>query len=457
MTAASIHLPAGDLTGNRIRLLTLIRVRWIAIGGQVGALLVARAILGVDIDTGLSSILIGISVLLNLTLSLVAPANTRLDRRQVMLLLCFDIAQIMGLIALNGGLENPFAFLVLAPVTIAATVLPLRPALVVAAAAALMTTLAYNFNLPIRLLDGTELEAAPILVSGSFVAILIGIGFLTLYARWVSLEIHLMSEALLATQMALSRAQKLTDLGGVVAATAHELGTPLATIKLASSEMLSELADRPDLAEDARLIRDQADRCRDILRAMGRAGKRDSYTSRAPLTEVVRESAEPHMARGKTVEIRVSDGLDAADQPVILRRPELIHGLRNLIQNAVDFASASVRVEIGWEGAAVRLRIGDDGPGYPPHLIQRLGDPFLPRRDRPAAERPEYEGMGLGLFIAKTLLERTGAEVMFMNDPASPAQGQGGALVSVTWSADSNLLSAAEPMPLPETDPKITA
>jgi two-component system sensor histidine kinase RegB len=456
MTPTSTYLPAGDLIGNRIRLVTLIRVRWIAIGGQVAALLVAGAALGIDIDWGLCSMLIALPVLLNLTLILIAPANTRLSARQVRLLLCFDIAQIMGLIALTGGLDNPFAFLVLAPVTIAATVLPLRPTLEVAAVAAGVTTLAWLFHLPIRMLDGSVVASAPLLTTGFFVAILTGIGFLTLYARWVSLEIHVMSEALLATQMALARAQKLTDLGGVVAAAAHELGTPLATIKLASSEMMMDLKDRPELAEDARLIRDQADRCRDILRAMGQAGKRDSYISRAPLAEVLREAAEPHMTRGKTVDILLAEGLDPAEQPMILRRPELIHGLRNLIQNAVDFATASVRVEAGWDGAAVRLRIADDGPGYPPHLIQRLGDPFLPRRDRQTGTRPEYEGMGLGLFIAKTLLERTGAEIVFMNDPEGPEAGQGGALVTVDWPAQSGLVLTDAAPALPDVDVRIT-
>src|SRR5690606_20458669 len=143
---------------------------------------------------------------------------------------------------------------------------------------------------------------------GCGAAIVVGIVFLGLYARRVARESRALSDALLATQMALAREQKLTDLGGVVAAAAHELGTPLATIKLVSKELLDELEDRPDLLEDVTLIREQADRCRDILRGMGRAGKDDLQLRQAPLEQVLREAAEPHANRGKTLHFQLASG-----------------------------------------------------------------------------------------------------------------------------------------------------
>lgn len=201
---------------------------------------------------------------------------------------------------------------------------------------------------------------------GFWLSIVIGILFLGLYSRRVATEMRSMSQALLATQMALAREQKLTDLGGVVAAAAHELGTPLATIKLVSAELMTELADRPDLMEDAQLIREQADRCRDILRDMGRAGKDDLHLRQAPLSVALREAAEPHMARGKRVEFIFAPAEGAPDrQPTILRRPEIIHGLRNLVQNAVDFARSTVWIEGEWTDQTVTVRIIDDGEGFP--------------------------------------------------------------------------------------------
>lgn len=263
-----------------------------------------------------------------------------------------------------------------------------------------------------------------------------------------------MSDALSATQMALSREQKLTDLGGVVAAAAHELGTPLATIKLASGELFEELGDRPELQEDAALIREQADRCRDILRDMGRAGKDDLHLRQAPLRAVLEEAAEPHMDRGKEIEFELM-GPEMA-QPSILRKPEIIHGVRNLVQNAVDFAQYQIWVEASWTDDSIALRIMDDGSGFPPHLIGRIGDPFMKRRKLSSDKnrRPGYEGMGLGLFIAKTLLERSGAELSFANgrEAGTVDSDTGiGAVVEVKWKrSDIDAVSGSAPVPFGE-------
>ena len=221
-----------------------------------------------------------------------------------------------------------------------------------------------------------------------------------------------------------------------LAAAAHELGTPLATIKLVSGELLEELEDRPELIEDVTLIRDQSDRCRDILRSMGRAGKSDQHLRSAPLETVVREAAEPHLDRGATVifEVGPAEGTEGA-QPGILRQPEIIHGLRNLIQNAVDFAYCSVEIEVEWSDDEITVRIEDDGAGFPPSIIGRIGDPFVRRRrsEDDQTKRPGYEGMGLGLFIAKTLLERSGARLEFANASADTTDTEGGAIVRVRW------------------------
>lgn len=425
---------------NWVRLRTLILVRWIAVAGQISALVVANFVLGIDAHLGYCSLLIAASAALNIGLGFAYPANKRMSALQATLMLLFDIGQLAGLLALTGGLDNPFSMLMLAPVTIAATVLPLRHLLLVAGVALILTSLVAVCHIQLSFVTGEVIEVSRFMTFGFFVAIVICTLFFSAYARSVSTEVHSMSEALQAMQMALAREQKLTDLAGVVAAAAHELGTPLATIKLTSKEMLSDLKDRPDLAEDARLIVAQADRCRDILRSMGRAGKRDSYIARAGLSEVLREAAEPHLDRGKEVIFNPDPALDTG--PVVERRPEVIRGLRNLIQNAVDFAESRVWVEFVLGGDTLEVQVLDDGPGFPPAQISRLGDPFLPRRDRPETPaRPEYEGMGLGLFIAKSLLERTGAELEFVNHRRSNHGGQG-AMVRVVWPADKMILTS---------------
>ncbi len=449
-------IPALTTEGHRsnwVRLRTLIVLRWIAIAGQLAAITVAQRFFDLSLELGLCYVAISAAIIANLLAIFVYPENKRLSEGEVFLMLLFDIAQLAFLLYLTGGLNNPFALLILAPVTISATALQLRSTIVLGAVAIIMISLVAVFHIPLRTEQGFIMRMPDVFVFGSWAAITIGIIFEAVYARRVTSEIHSMSEALSATQMALAREQKLTDLGGVVAAAAHELGTPLATIKLVSAELMEELSDRPELFEDAELIRDQADRCRDILRSMGRTGKDDLHLRRAPLGAVIREAAEPHADRGKNVLIDLALGHeDGTRQPTIERRPEIIHGLRNLVQNAVDFAESSVWVDAMWTESTIEIRIIDDGRGFPPHLLGRIGDPFVRNRRLfdDSARRPEYEGMGLGLFIAKTLLERSGAELTFSNgsDPVLPRGGRGtrsGAIVEVVWPRASVS---------PETDPE---
>lgn len=448
MSEPDHHLPedhmspfGGNLRSNWVRLRTLIILRWIAIGGQLAAIIVARQLFGLTLDAGLCILVIGILAITNIVAMFIYPENRRLSEREMVALQLFDILQLGSLLALTGGLDNPFALLILAPVTISATALQTRSTLIVGAAAVALISLVALFHRPLRLADGTLIEMPEIFVAGQFVAIVIGIFFIAGYARQVTREINAMTDALAATQMALAREQKLTDLGGVVAAAAHEMGTPLATITLVSTELADEL-EESDLKEDARLIRQQADRCRDILRSMGQAGKDDRLTRVAPLGALLEEAANPHADRGKAIIYDIHAFPEAPrQQPMLLRRPEIVHGLRNFIQNAVDFSRSTVWIDARWTDDTLIMHISDDGPGYPAGVLPRLGDPFIRlRRDAPKRPaRPGYEGMGLGLFIAKTLLERTGAEITFANGagragsgaPTTP--GRCGAVVEIVW------------------------
>ena len=441
MFAPIAPMPNGGRT-DWVRLRTLTQLRWMAIGGQLAAVLMASYWYNMLLPMGPCLVVIAISVVANLISVFVFPENKRLSERQALWMLMFDMGQLSTLVFLTGGLTNPFALLILAPVTISASALSLRTTVWLGISAIGMITLNAVVSLPLLQSDGSVVVVPGLFAFGFWLAIVIGILFLGLYSRRVATEIRLMSDALLATQMALAREQKLTDLGGVVAAAAHELGTPLATIKLTSAELIDELADRPELQQDARLIRDQANRCRDILRSMGKAGKDDRQLHQAPLGAVLHEAAAPHARRGRNLVFQLAPSNQGATQePNIRRSPEVIHGLRNLIQNAVDFARSTVWIEAEWDERRVLIRIVDDGEGYPPALLGRIGDPFV-RKRRAEAEGPRkgYEGMGLGLFIAKTLLERSGAELSFSNgvdeetpppDPSTPSRS--GAIVEAVW------------------------
>jgi two-component system sensor histidine kinase RegB len=426
---------------SRVRLRTLVNLRWLAVAGQTLTLVVASFLLTLQIELGLCFLAIGASVIANLLAISVFPVNQRVKDRDAMLTLLFDVTQLAFLLYLTGGLNNPFALLFIVPVTVSATALSLNSTAVLGAITLLLITFLALYHVPLRTQDGFVLAMPDIYLLGFWASILVGTIFLAAYTHRVTGERNAMSDALFATQMALAREQKLTDLGGVIAAAAHELGTPLATIKLVSSELVEELEDTPELRDDAILIRQQADRCRDILRSMGRAGKDDIHVRSVPISGLLREAAEPHADRGIVIRYTFAPLADGDDrQPNLQRKPELLHGLRNLIQNAVDFASTQVWVDGHWSADTIRIRVIDDGAGYPPELIRRIGDPFLRRgkRTRNTAQRKGYEGMGLGLFIAKTLLERTGATVTFANgsDPFLARDERGdrsGAIVDVAW------------------------
>ena len=430
---------------------TLLTLRWIAIAGQTTAVLAASQGMNFQLPLTFCALLISTSATINVIAHVIYPAEKRLTEQGTLLSLFFDLMELVALLMLTGGLNNPFAVLILAPVTISATALKLSSTLWLGIAAMASVTLMTVLYMPLVHPDGTVLEAPELYRSGVAAALVIAVAFLSIYARRVTVEGYAMNQALTAAQIELSREQRLAAIGGIAAATAHELGTPLATIKLVAGELARELKDHPALAEDIALIRRESERCGEILADLSQGGRDDSQIRNAPLSAIVDEAAAPHLNRGKRVLIRV-DGAMAnephQDEPMANRSPELIHGLRNVIQNAVDFAESTVWVDIDVDSEQLRIAIGDDGPGFSPDILPRLGEPYVSTRRRGERRHgDEYEGMGLGLFIARTLLERTGATVAFANggdarrrrsaDQDIPAEltHPPGAIIEMVWPA----------------------
>lgn len=405
-----------------IRLRTLVLLRWVAVAGQLGAVLGAQ-MLGVQFALLPVLAVIAASAGTNAVLARWGP---RVGERGAALQLGFDLAQLTLLTALTGGLSNPFAMLIIAPATIAAAALDGRKVLILALSTVAMITAAGVLSVPLTMRDGSLLIVPPLLAVGHWVALVVAVAFVSAYTHRVANELRQTALALAATQLALAREQRLQHLGGVVAAAAHEMGTPLATIKLIAGELADDLLDRPELAEDVGLLRDSVDRCRDILRSMGKAGRDDLLLRRAPLAAVLAEAAAPHDQRGK-IAMDLAPAVPGLPEPVLNRDPGIVHALRNIIQNAVDFASEQVTIIARWDAEDLHLTIRDDGPGYPAGILGRIGDPFLTARRAHSARNGGAEGMGLGLFIARSLLERSGARITFAN------AASGGAEVRITW------------------------
>ncbi len=229
-----------------------------------------------------------------------------------------------------------------------------------------------------------------------------------------------MSDALAATQLALLREQQLSALGGLAAAAAHELGSPLGTIAVATREISRELPDDSPLAEDVNLLISEVGRCRDILAELAQSpqGDHESPFDRIPVSALVEAAARRH--DDGRVEIRLTPQ-EGDDMPFAGPSAEIVHGLGNLIQNAVQFARNEVLIETHWTATEVSIAISDDGQGFPTRLLERLGEPYLSVR----GGAPGH--MGLGIFIARTLLQRTGATVELRN------RADGGAEAVIRW------------------------
>lgn len=429
-------MPVSDAELGALRLRTLVRLRWVAVTGQTVAVLGVHFLLGFPLPLGFCLAAIALSAWLNIFLSIRWRKSVRLQPSHAGMLLAYDIFQLAVLLYLTGGLENPFAFLFLVPVTISATALSLQWILSLGATAFFCATFLAFSHMPLPWRPGQPLTLPDAYIGGMWTAIICGVVFSALYARRIAEEARQMSAALTATELVLAREQRFSALDGLAAAAAHELGTPLATIALVAKELKRELPQEGAHAEDIELLISQTARCREILaRLANHEAEDDEIYQRTKLLVMVEDLIAP--LRGADVSIAVTSsgegaGKAEAVEPVFRRNPAIAYGLGNLLENAVDFAESEVEIEARWTPALVSLTVRDDGPGFRQDVFDRLGDPFVTTRPGYGEETGEpgrHEGMGLGFFIAKTLLERSGATVSLANRPA-PSHG---AVVQVRW------------------------
>ncbi|MER9629389.1 MULTISPECIES: ActS/PrrB/RegB family redox-sensitive histidine kinase [unclassified Mesorhizobium] len=408
----------------RLRLNTLIRLRWLAIVGQSLTVLVVAYGLKFPLPVSMCFALIACSAWMNLLLTFRYPAAHRLTPFSAFAILTFDSLQLAGLLYMTGGLTNPFSLLMTVPVVVSATSLPLRLTAMLGALVIVAATLLVFYHLPLPWHEGAPLAMPFIYVAGIWMAVFCSIAFTAIYAFRVAEEARLLANALAATELVLQREQHLSALDGLAAAAAHELGTPLATITLVAKEMEKALGEDPKYGEDVKLLRSQSERCREILKRLtSLSSESEVHLSRLPLTSLVEEVTAPHRDFGISIKLR--PGERVGPEPVGRRNPGVIYGLGNLVENAVDFARNSVTVRWNWNEAAVSFSIIDDGPGFPPEIIDRIGEPYMSTRQGTEAGG----GLGLGLFIAKTLLERSGATLDFRNS-SEPGEG---AIVQISW------------------------
>ncbi|HXE85271.1 MAG TPA: ActS/PrrB/RegB family redox-sensitive histidine kinase [Hyphomicrobiaceae bacterium] len=422
---------------SRLRLQTAVRLRWFGVVGQLTTICYVRFVLGFPFDIGICLALIALSAWLNVFLRMRYPARTRLSSAFATLLLAYDILQLAALLYLTGGIENPFVFLLVAPVTVSAATQPPRNTIALGVLGAAATTFLVFFHRPLPWYPPGGFDLPTLYDLGALASVLAGMLFLALYAWRLAKESRQMADALAATEMVLAREQQLHALDGLAAAAAHELGTPLSTIAVVAKELARGAPQDGTFADDLALLQTQAERCREILRRLTRGTQQpDPLLTHVTVRELIEEASAPY--RGASAKIVISAAPEAngeparGAEPVGRRRPGVIYGLGNIISNAVDFALSKVEIGAAWSAREVVITITDDGPGISPLVLDALGEPYVTTRPARHAERTrdgQPHGMGLGFFIAKTLLERSGATVSLENRPA-PATG---AIARVSW------------------------
>jgi two-component system, sensor histidine kinase RegB len=412
----------------RLRARTLIGLRWVALAGQAAILAVVAEVLRFHAPYLGCLVVLGVGGALNLVLTLAPVGQRTANDWEAAAQLAFDVLQLAALLYLTGGIANPFALLMIGPVTLAGASLPARYAGALAALA-IAATLGLTLDaLPLPWATHAALQLPLVYRVGFAIALVTGIAFTAGYAHQAASEAARMELALNVTETVLAREQRLSALGALAAAAAHELGTPLATIAVVAKEMARETREGP-LHDDAELLIAQAQRCRDILRRLAEMpNASDEVHERMSLLQFVREVVEPYAGQEQVRVEAVVTGAAGVEAPDVWRWPEVLHAMTSLVENAFDFARNEILVTARFDAASVAVEVRDDGPGFSPQVLAKLGEPYVTSRPGAEGSRTGHIGMGLGFFIAKTLLERTGAVVEFKNGR------RGGAIVAARWS-----------------------
>ena len=399
---------------------TLVAVRWASVFGQLMAVMMAIFVLQISLPLLEVAACIALLIFINL-FALVVHNRRRLNENAATAYLALDIIQYALLLYFTGGFENPFAMLMIAQVAVAAAVLNLGRMVLLSFLSILSATLLSIWNVPLAW-PGGQVVITPSYLLGEQIALIFAVAFIASYVWRISYEFRHMQNALYDSQISLARQRQLAALGAQAAAAAHELGSPLSTIAIISKDLYRDYANDPELKDDLTLLVQQSQRCSDILKDFSSNPEReeDPLVTAQPVGDLLRDLAGQYIHERPEIQVSVTDN-DDLKGVTMTHSPELMRSLGNLIQNGIQHAASRVDVTLRPYGAAkLRIVIHDDGGGFAPHVLARIGEPYLTTKARGT------QNMGLGLFISQTLIESRGGQVRFRNHP------KGGAEVMVT-------------------------
>jgi len=389
---------------NTILLGNLIKIRWIAITGQLFAIIFVTYFFNIDIPFFEALTIILFSIVINFYSLLEERNNKTISNTKAFLYLLFDTLQLGVLLFLTGGILNPFSILILAPVITSASYLPALLTVILSSISIIIIFTLNFFYIPLNLEDDFNLPK--IYNFGIVVSLIITIIFIAIYAYLFASSSRKISNALSVSKLQILNQKKITEVGSLSAAAAHELGTPLNTIFLILSDLLKDekLKQDKNIYKDINLLKSQAQRCKEILQKLSQnpLKLKDKFLNKVKLTDLIKINFDKF---NKTKKLQIDDNIDNKE-PEIIFKDEVMYALGNIIQNSINYSKEIVSVKLNYSDKDIKIEISDDGFGFPKDIVDKLGEPYISKNN---------EGMGLGIFIAKNLIENMGGNIHFFN------------------------------------------
>jgi two-component system sensor histidine kinase RegB len=402
---------------------TLVNLRWIAIIGQLAAVNFVFFFLKLDLPIIEAHIIILIGFVTNLVLQFKIKTNQLKDQNSVFFLI-YDLLQLSILLYLTGGIFNPFSLLIIIPTIVSSTFLSMGTTIILGSLTIGLLFFLKKYHEILPGLDIYPFNFPEYYLTGILVSILIGLVFLSYFGIKFSGETKKRSEALDKLQQVMSKEYELESLGGLAAAAAHSLGTPLATISVVAKELKKEIGDRSNHSKDVDLLISQAKRCSEILKQISKKEISDDQFINLIKVEDLLEEIIISFTETSEKKITLFEN-DDKNKINIKRSPEIIYGLRNFIGNAIKFADKEVNIILTSNKELLTLTIDDDGPGFAEDVFKLIGEPYLKSKSKKISGKA---GLGLGIFLGKTLLERKKAQLTFFNK-----KDLKGAFVKISW------------------------
>jgi two-component system sensor histidine kinase RegB len=426
-----LNLSNNNLVGLRLRTLNLIR--WIAILGQYIAVATAFFWLEINFNIYLASVCILISIILNIIVSIKFLPIRTLNSNETLFYLIFDSIQLVALLYITGGLTNPFCILIIAPFIISATYLDLFRTIIIGIVSILSLSLLAFFYQPIssNIFEFSSSDFSSFQIFSIWLSLIVSLAFIGIYCFRVANESRKVEKALNETQIALSDEEKISDMMSLTAAAVHELGTPLSTISVIIKEIVNELDVGEKNYDDILLIQSQIKRCSEILNRLRQgdiSNDNSSFINELDFPRLINEIVKDYELEEIKLNFEIDDYFKNSNF-IILRKPEIVHSLSNIIENAYQYAKHSVTIKLILKDENVILEIINDGEGFPANILPILGEPYVKKNEK------NHKGIGLGLFIAKNLINKTVGKIEFRNIENT------GASVKIIWKKDNLMIS----------------